>query len=49
MKKLKVNKFLFGINFNIYVKVRILIPKTLHDVVYKDIISEEEMRSGVRT
>jgi hypothetical protein len=33
MEKLKVNKFVFGLNFNIRAKVRILMPQTLHDVV----------------
>jgi hypothetical protein len=35
MEKLKVNNFVFGLNFNIHAKVRILIPQTLHDVVQK--------------
>ena len=46
-KKLKVNKFVFDLNVNIHVKVRILMPQTLHDVVQKALISEEEMISGV--
>jgi hypothetical protein len=33
IEKLKVNKFVFDLNFNIHVKVRILMPQTLHDVV----------------
>jgi hypothetical protein len=45
-KKMKVNKFLFGLNFNIRVKVRILISHTLHDAVYKALIVEEELTSG---
>jgi hypothetical protein len=32
-EKLKVNKFVFDLNFNIHVKVRILMPQTLHDAV----------------
>jgi hypothetical protein len=34
-EKLKVNKFVFGLNFNIRAKVRILMPQTLHDAVQK--------------
>jgi hypothetical protein len=33
MEKLKVNKFVFDLNFNIHAKVRILMPQTLHDTV----------------
>jgi len=32
-KKLEVNKILFGVNISIHVKVRILLPRTLYDVV----------------
>ncbi len=32
-KKLKVNRFVFGLNGNLHAKVRILMPQTLHDVV----------------
>jgi hypothetical protein len=45
-KKLKVNKFVFGLNFNIRAKVRILMPLTLHDAVQKNFIVEEELKSG---
>jgi hypothetical protein len=45
-EKLKVNKFMFGLNFNIHAKVRILMPKKLHDAVYKALIAEEEMNNG---
>jgi hypothetical protein len=41
-EKLKVNRFLFGPNFIIDAKVMILMPHTLHDVVYKALIVEEE-------
>jgi hypothetical protein len=34
METLKVNKFVFGLNFNIREKVRILVPHTLHDAVH---------------
>jgi hypothetical protein len=45
-EKLKVNRFLFGLNVNIRAKVRILMPQTLHDVVQKALIAEEELISG---
>jgi hypothetical protein len=45
-EKLKVNKFVFGLNFNIHAKVRILMPHTLHDVVRKYFITKEELNSG---
>jgi hypothetical protein len=32
-EKLKVNRFLFGLNVIIHAKVRIMMPQTLHDVV----------------
>jgi hypothetical protein len=45
-EKLKVNKFLFSLNVNIHTKVRILMHKTLHDVVEKALIEEEDLISG---
>jgi hypothetical protein len=39
-EKLKVNKFMFGLNGSIRAKVRILMPQTLHDVVQKALIAE---------
>jgi hypothetical protein len=45
-EKLKVNKFVFGLNFNIRAKVRILMPQTLNDAVHKAFIIEEELNSG---
>jgi hypothetical protein len=45
-EKLKVNKFVFSLNFNIRSNVRILIPQTLHDVVLKALIDEEEINNG---
>jgi hypothetical protein len=45
-EKLKVNKFLFGLKSNIHSKVRILMPLTLHDVVHKSVIAEEELNGG---
>jgi hypothetical protein len=45
-EKLKVNKFVFGLNVNIHAKVRILMPQTLHDVVQKALIAEEELING---
>jgi len=44
-EKIKVNKFVFSLNFN-SVKVRILMPQTLHNVVQKDLIAEEELNNG---
>jgi hypothetical protein len=45
-EKLKVNKFVFGLNFKIHAKVMILMPQTLHDSIQEDFISEEELNSG---
>jgi hypothetical protein len=45
-KKLKVKKFVFGLNFNIRLKVRILMQDTLHDTVHKGLIVEEDLTSG---
>jgi hypothetical protein len=45
-KKLKVNKFVFILNGSVRVKVRILMPQTLHDVVQKALIEEEIMSRG---
>ncbi len=42
-EKLKVNKFLYGLNAIIKEKVRILVPKTLHEVVQRAVIVEEEL------
>jgi hypothetical protein len=42
-KKLKVNRFLFGLNVIIRAKVRIFMPQTLHDVIQKALIVEEEL------
>ena len=39
MEKLKVNRFVFGLNGNIRAKVRILMPQTLHDAVQKALIA----------
>jgi hypothetical protein len=47
-EKLKVNKFVYSLNVNSCEKVRILIPQTLHDVVQKALITEEELISGGR-
>jgi hypothetical protein len=44
-EKLKVNKFVFGLNVRIRAKVRIFMPQTLHDVVQKALIAEEELIS----
>jgi hypothetical protein len=45
-KKLKVNRFLFGLNVSLREKVRIMMPQTLHDVVQKALIVEKELVSG---
>ena len=47
--KLKVNRFVFGLNGSLRAKVRILMPQTLHDVVQKALIVEEELISGGQT
>jgi hypothetical protein len=48
-KKLKVNRFMFGLNDNLRAKVRILMPETLHDAFQKALIVEEELISGGQT
>jgi len=45
-EKLKVKKFVFGLKFNIRVKVRILKPQALHVAVQKTLIAEEDLCSG---
>ena len=45
IEKLKVNRFVFGLNVSIREKVRILMPQTLHDVTQKTLIEEEELIS----
>jgi hypothetical protein len=42
-EKLKVNRFVFGLNGSLRAKVRILMPQTLHDAVQKALIAEEEL------
>jgi hypothetical protein len=41
-----VNKFVFGINYNIHAKVTILMPHILHNAIHKAFIAEEELSSG---
>jgi hypothetical protein len=48
-EKLKVNRFVFGLNDNLCAMVRILMPQNLHDAVQKDLIAEEEIISGGQT
>jgi hypothetical protein len=48
-EKIKVNRFVFGLNGSLRAKVRILMPQTLHDVVQKSLIAEEELISGGQT
>jgi hypothetical protein len=47
-EKLEVNMFMFGLNVSIREKVRILMQKTLHDVIQKALIAEEEIIRGVQ-
>ena len=49
IEKLKVNRFVFGLNDSLHAKVRMLMPQTLHDVVQKALIAEEELISGSQT
>jgi hypothetical protein len=48
-EKIKVNRFMFGLNNSLREKVRILMPQTLHDAVQKALITEEELISGGQT
>jgi hypothetical protein len=48
-EKLKVNRFVFGLNDSLRAKVRILMPQNLHDAVQKALIAEEELISGGQT
>ena len=48
-EKLKVNRFVFGLNGSLRARVRILMPQTLHDAVQKALIAEEELSSGGQT
>jgi hypothetical protein len=48
-KKLKVNRFVFGLNGNLRAKVRILMPQTFHDSIQKALIVEEDLISGGQT
>jgi hypothetical protein len=48
-EKLKVNRFVFGLNGSLCAKVRILMPQTLHDAIQKALIAEEELISGGQT
>jgi hypothetical protein len=45
-EKIKVNRFVVGLNVIIHAKVRIVLPQTLHDVIQKALIAEEELISG---
>jgi hypothetical protein len=48
-EKLKVNRFVFGLNGSLRAKGRILMPQTLHDAVQKALIAEEELINGGQT
>jgi hypothetical protein len=39
LEKIKVNRFVFGLNSSLHAKVRILMPQTLHDVIQKSLIA----------
>jgi hypothetical protein len=48
-EKLKVNRFVFGLNGSLREKVRILMPQTLHDAIQNTLIAEEELINGGQT
>jgi hypothetical protein len=48
-EKLKVNQFMFSLNGSLRAKVRILMPQTLHEIVQKALIAEEELISRGQT
>jgi hypothetical protein len=48
-EKLKVNRFVFGLKGSRHEKVSIFMPQTLHNVVQKALIVEEELISGGQT
>jgi hypothetical protein len=48
-EKLKVNRFMFGLNDSLRAKFRMLMPHTLHDAVQKALIAEEELISEGQT
>ena len=48
-KKLKVNRFVFILNGSLHEKVRIFMPQTLHDVIQKALIAEEDLISVVES
>jgi hypothetical protein len=48
-EKIKVNRFVFGLNGSIRAKVRILMPQTFHDAIQKALIAEEELISEGQT
>jgi hypothetical protein len=45
-EKLKVNRFMFGLNGSLRAKVRILMSQTLQDAIQKALIAEEELING---
>jgi hypothetical protein len=47
-KKVKVNRFMFGLNVTIREKVRILMPQTGNEVIQKALIVEEDLSIGFR-
>jgi hypothetical protein len=49
IQKLKVNRFVFSLNDSLRAKFNILMPQTLHDIIQKALIVEEELISGCQT
>jgi len=45
-EKFRVNKIMYGINFKIWAKVRILMPHNLHEAVQRGIITKEEFMNN---
>ena len=48
-EKLKVNRFVFGLNSSLRAKVRVLMPQTLNDAIQKALIAEEDLISRGQT
>jgi hypothetical protein len=48
-EKLKVNRFVFGLNGSLHAKFGILMLQTLHNVIQKALITEKELISGGQT
>jgi hypothetical protein len=48
-EKLKVNRFMLGLNGSLHATIRILMPQTLHNAIQKALIAEEDLISGGQT